>query len=136
MDLTQLQAAFTAELAAVNRKLRTLVDERARDMGLTLSRARLLMEMLDDAVRKAKSAEPKLVAAALQIATRTTMYGGTATMRAADHQVLQDLYVTSFGPLEGDMKLDEEKTGWGWKTAGKVSAADTALPSSCKMAAF
>ncbi|CAM5222599.1 hypothetical protein ARD30_09520 [Bosea thiooxidans] len=45
MDLTQLQAAFTAELAAVNRKLRTLVDERARDMGLTLSRARLLMEL-------------------------------------------------------------------------------------------
>ena len=45
MDLTQLQAAFTGELAAVNRKLRTLVDDRARDMGLTLSRARLLMEL-------------------------------------------------------------------------------------------
>ena len=45
MDLPQLQAAFTAELAAVNRKLRTLVDERARDMGLTLARARLLMEL-------------------------------------------------------------------------------------------
>ena len=45
MDLLQLQAAFTGELAAVNRKLRALVDERARDMGLTLSRARLLMEL-------------------------------------------------------------------------------------------
>lgn len=45
MDITQLQAAFTGELAAVNRKLRTLVDDRARDMGLTLSRARLLMEL-------------------------------------------------------------------------------------------
>uniref|UniRef100_A0A9E7ZUD2 MarR family transcriptional regulator n=1 Tax=Bosea sp. NBC_00436 TaxID=2969620 RepID=A0A9E7ZUD2_9HYPH len=45
MHLTQLQAAFTGELAAVNRKLRTLVDDRARDMGLTLSRARLLMEL-------------------------------------------------------------------------------------------
>ena len=45
MDLIQLQAAFTGELAAVNRKLRTLVDDRARDMGLTLSRARLLMEL-------------------------------------------------------------------------------------------
>jgi MarR family transcriptional regulator for hemolysin len=45
MDLPQLQAAFTAELAAVNRKLRALVDERARDMGLTLARARLLMEL-------------------------------------------------------------------------------------------
>ena len=45
MDHAPLQAAFTAELAAVNRKLRALVDERARDMGLTLSRARLLMEL-------------------------------------------------------------------------------------------
>ena len=52
MDLTQLQAAFTAELAAVNRKLRTLVDERARDMGLTLSRARLRLQsgMIDGAI--------------------------------------------------------------------------------------
>lgn len=45
MDLTDLQAAFTAELVAVNRKLRALVDERARGMGLTLARARLLMEL-------------------------------------------------------------------------------------------
>lgn len=45
MDPTNLQAAFTAELAAVNRKLRALVDERARGMGLTLARARLLMEL-------------------------------------------------------------------------------------------
>ncbi|MGX1743071.1 MarR family winged helix-turn-helix transcriptional regulator [Bosea sp. NPDC055353] len=48
MDLIQLQAAFTGELAAVNRKLRALVDERARGMGLTLSRARLLMELARD----------------------------------------------------------------------------------------
>jgi len=45
MDLAQLQAAFTIELAAVNRKLRTLVDKRVRDMGLTLARARVLMEL-------------------------------------------------------------------------------------------
>ena len=45
MDSPELQAAFTAELASANRKLRALVDERARDMGLTLARARLLMEL-------------------------------------------------------------------------------------------
>ncbi|HEV7260683.1 MAG TPA: MarR family transcriptional regulator [Bosea sp. (in: a-proteobacteria)] len=45
MALPDLQADFTFELAAVNRKLRTLVDERAREMGLTLSRARLLMQL-------------------------------------------------------------------------------------------
>lgn len=45
MDFPELQAAFTAELASANRKLRALVDDRARDMGLTLSRARLLMQL-------------------------------------------------------------------------------------------
>lgn len=45
MNAPELQAAFTAELASANRKLRALVDERARDMGLTLSRARLLMQL-------------------------------------------------------------------------------------------
>jgi MarR family transcriptional regulator for hemolysin len=45
MDSPELQAAFTAELASANRKLRALVDARARDMGLTLSRARLLMQL-------------------------------------------------------------------------------------------
>ena len=45
MNSLELQAAFTAELASANRKLRALVDERARNMGLTLSRARLLMQL-------------------------------------------------------------------------------------------
>ncbi|SEK96084.1 transcriptional regulator, MarR family [Bosea lupini] len=45
MNAPELQAAFTAELASANRKLKALVDERARDMGLTLSRARLLMQL-------------------------------------------------------------------------------------------
>lgn len=45
MNPPELQAAFTAELASANRKLRALVDERARNMGLTLSRARLLMQL-------------------------------------------------------------------------------------------
>lgn len=45
MNSPELQATFTAELASANRKLRALVDERARDMGLTLSRARLLMQL-------------------------------------------------------------------------------------------
>jgi MarR family transcriptional regulator, transcriptional regulator for hemolysin len=45
MNSPELQAAFTAELASANRKLRALVDARARDMGLTLSRARLLMQL-------------------------------------------------------------------------------------------
>ena len=112
-------------------------DYRARFGGsFNVPRARLLMEMLHAAVLKTGSTEPKALAAALAGMQRQTMYGGEATLRAADHQVLQDLYIVSFGPLEGGMRFDEEKTGWGWKTAGVVKAADTALPTTCRMAAF
>jgi branched-chain amino acid transport system substrate-binding protein len=112
-------------------------EYRARFGGsFNVPRIRLLMEMLDDAVRATKGGEPKRLAAALEKAARGTMYGGTATMRAGDHQILQDLYVASFGPLDGGMTADEENTGWGWKTAGRVAAADTALPTTCRMPAF
>ncbi|WP_420103316.1 MarR family winged helix-turn-helix transcriptional regulator [Bosea sp. (in: a-proteobacteria)] len=45
MERRDLEAAFTGELVAVNRRLRALFDERARNMGLTLARARLLVEL-------------------------------------------------------------------------------------------
>lgn len=45
MKRRDLEAAFTGELVAINRRLRALFDERARDMGLTLARARLLVEL-------------------------------------------------------------------------------------------
>lgn len=109
-------------------------EYRARFGGsFNVPRIRLLMEMLHAGVMQAKSAEPKRIAAAMAGMQAKTMYGGMAVMPAQDHQLLQDLYVTSFGP---GMKYDEEKTGWGWKTAGMVKAADTALPTSCRMPAF
>ena len=45
----------------------------------------------------------------------------------------QPMYISSFGPLSGDMPYDEEGTGWGWRLAGKVDAKDTVLPTTCKM---
>lgn len=112
-------------------------EYRARFGGsFNVPRIRLLMEMLHDSIAAAGSAAPRQVAPVLARAGRTTMFGAPALMRPADQQVLQDLYVASFGPLEGGMKYDEEKTGWGWKTAGMVKAAATALPTSCRMAAF
>ena len=110
-------------------------DYRARFGGsFNVPRIRLAMEMLADAVAKAGSSDSDAVVAAMAGAERRTMYGAMAIMPAHDHQVLQDLYVASFGPLEGAMRHDEEKTGWGWKTAGMVKAAETALPSECRMA--
>ncbi|WP_341703667.1 branched-chain amino acid ABC transporter substrate-binding protein [Ferrovibrio sp.] len=115
------------------------IEERWRAQhggSFNVPRIGLAMEMLKAAAVKAGSAEPAAIGRALAGLQQKTPYGGLATMRAADHQLLQDLYVASFGPLQGDMRLDEEGTGWGWKSAGMVKAADTALPTTCVMPAF
>lgn len=91
------------------------------------------MRMLAQAIKEANSDEPKAVAAKLEGMKFTTFEGGEAYMRKDDHQFFQDMYIGSFGPLEGGAKFDEEKTGWGWKTVGVVKAKDTELPTTCKM---
>jgi len=107
---------------------------RARFQGsFNVPRIRALMEMLDQAMAKTGKVEPRALSVALAGASYRTMYGQQAVMRAADHQLLQDLQVASFGPLAATMKYDEENTGWGWKTAGRVRAEATALPTTCVM---
>ena len=59
--------------------------------------------------------------------------GGDTSMRKDDHQFFQNMYISSFGPLDPGAKFDEEGTGWGWKTVGVVKANDTILPTTCKM---
>lgn len=45
MKNTSIQATFNTTLAAVARKIRILFDLRAQEMGLTLPRARLLLQL-------------------------------------------------------------------------------------------
>lgn len=45
MKHDDIQGTFNTTLAAVARKIRTLFDVRAQEMGLTLPRARLLMQL-------------------------------------------------------------------------------------------
>jgi branched-chain amino acid transport system substrate-binding protein len=96
-------------------------------------RARNQMEMLAAAMNKANSVEPKAIAMALRGMRHKSMYGGEGFMRADDHQYFQDMYIAGFGPLSGDAKFDEEKTGWGWTTIAKIEAKDTIVPTTCKM---
>jgi branched-chain amino acid transport system substrate-binding protein len=90
------------------------------------------MRMLAQAITEAKSDQPRAIAARLEGMKVTAFDGGEAWMRADDHQFFQDMYVASFGPLDPGAKFDEEKTGWGWKSAGEVKAKDTVLPTTCK----
>jgi len=49
---------------------------------------------------------------------------------AAIHQIFQDISISSFGP---GAKVEEEGTGWGWKTVSLIKAKDTVLPTTCKI---
>jgi branched-chain amino acid transport system substrate-binding protein len=91
------------------------------------------MPMLAKAIAEAKSDDAKAIAARLEGMTVETFAGGEASMRADDHQLFQDLYIVSFGPLDPGAKFDEENTGWGWKTVSVVHGKDTILPTTCKM---
>lgn len=91
------------------------------------------MNALHMAIRDAKSADPKKFAPRLETTKMEAFNGGEAFMRADDHQFFQPMYISSFGPLSGDMPFDEEGTGWGWKMVGKIDAKDTVIPTSCKM---
>jgi branched-chain amino acid transport system substrate-binding protein len=91
------------------------------------------MRMLSKAIAEAKSDDAKAIAARLEGMTVEAFDGGKASMRADDHQVFQDLSISSFGPLDPGAKFDEENTGWGWRMASVVKADDTVLPTTCKM---
>lgn len=102
----------------------------ASQQGWWYLRMRNQMEMFADALNKAKSAEPKKVAAALHDMKFKNSLGAEVYMRPTDHSLFQDMYISSFG---SGTKHDEEKTGWGWKTIGLVKANDTVVPTTCKM---
>lgn len=103
--------------------------------GTTMPYPRMIneMRMLAKAITDAKSDEPKAVAAKLEGMRFMTHGGSEGYMRKDDHQFFQDMYIASFGPNPANAKFDDEKTGWGWKVQGTVSAKDTELPTTCKM---
>ncbi|MBE7418500.1 MAG: branched-chain amino acid ABC transporter substrate-binding protein [Ideonella sp.] len=102
----------------------------ANQQGWWYLRLKNELEMFADALNKAKSAEPKKVAAVLADMKYKNALGAEVFMRPSDHSLFQDMYISSFG---SGTKHDEEKTGWGWKTEGVVKAADTVIPTTCKM---
>ena len=85
--------------------------------------------MFAAAAAKAKSNDPVKIAKALEGMKLTTTVG-EVEMRADNHQLLQPLFVATF--TDG-VKYDVEKTGLGFKTDVKISAKDTAMPTTCQM---
>jgi branched-chain amino acid transport system substrate-binding protein len=95
------------------------------------------MNMLAEAVKRAKSTDPVKVAQALSGMKYMTEFG-EVEMRAADHQLIQPLFISTFvrtaakgGPKE--VRYDLENTGFGFKTDVRIEPYVSAQPTSCQM---
>jgi len=95
--------------------------------------ARNLLEMLARAMTEAKSTDPVAVAKKLE-GMRYEGPFGEVVMRAADHQLIQPLFVDTFtkAGVQG-VKYDTEDTGYGWRNEARVEGPRTATPTSCQM---
>lgn len=94
---------------------------------------RLAVLMLVKAIEQARSTEPAKIALALE-GMRFAGPTGEVWMRADDHQIFQPLYVATFSRAgtEG-VRYDLENTGFGWRTERRIEAAETIVPTPCRM---
>lgn len=89
--------------------------------------------LLSKAMKEAGSAEPIDVAFAME-GMEIDSLNGPITMRADDHQLQQALYVATWSEVnDTNVQLEQEGTGFGWRTEEVISAADAQRPTTCEM---
>lgn len=95
-------------------------------------RMQMMIEMLAVAIEKAGSTDAVKVARTLE-GMRYVNDFHDATVRADDHQVLQPLYVSMMAKQGGDIRFDNEGSGYGFRTVKRLKAAQTTLATRCRM---
>src|SRR5690606_39091770 len=96
---------------------------------LTWMQAYPAVELLSKAIEKAGSTDPVDVAFAMEGMEVDSLSGGKAKMRASDHQLQQPLYVATWSKTDGNtVQLDQEGTGFGWRTEEVIPASEAQLP--------
>jgi len=106
------------------------------------------MYMLAEAIKQAKSIDPKAIALKLE-GMKYAGDMGEVEMRAADHQLIQPLYISTVhkayhdpkskdpkDPKKGTdplVKYDQDNSGFGFKTDARIDAYVSAQPTSCQM---
>ncbi|MBB3008339.1 branched-chain amino acid ABC transporter substrate-binding protein [Cupriavidus alkaliphilus] len=95
-------------------------------------RMQMMVEMLARAITQAGSTDAVKVARALERMRYVNDFH-EATVRADDHQVLQPLYVSVMERQGGAVRFDNEGSGYGFRTVRKLKAAQTTLPTTCRM---
>ena len=90
------------------------------------------LALLTAAMTKARGTEPAQVAAAMEGLTFHT-FNGEVTMRAADHQLLQPIYVSTWQPVSAADPYDVEGTGYTFALDRTYPPDRTTLPAQCTM---
>ena len=105
--------------------------ERFPEYDYYYHRAFNAMNMFDKAAEAAGSSDPIAVAKAMEGMTLDHAYG-TITMRAEDHQVQQDLYVST---VADGVKYGVDNISLGWTAApeDKIPAEAAEEPTTCEM---
>ncbi|MEO8158582.1 MAG: branched-chain amino acid ABC transporter substrate-binding protein [Betaproteobacteria bacterium] len=130
-----VRQVFTWHANIANNKIEKFALDYRKKYGgdFYYNTAKTELEMLAKAMNDAKSADPLPVARALE-GMKYQSDTGEVFMRAADHQISQPIYIATFTKAGGkDVKIDAEGSGYGWRTDLRVEAAETILPTTCKM---
>ncbi len=93
----------------------------------------VLIEMLAQAIDRARSSDPEKVARALEGMNYDWLYGNVQ-MRADNHQLIQPLFISSVAKVDGKkLRFDADRTGMGWQVEQRIEGKDTMMPTTCKM---
>jgi branched-chain amino acid transport system substrate-binding protein len=104
-------------------------DARNPDINWYYLRVYNLMHMLKAAIEEAGGTDAVAVAEALR-GMRFEAPTGEVWMRADDHQMIQPMYISI---MDDQVTFDVENTGVGFRTLAKIPAANTELPTTCRM---
>jgi branched-chain amino acid transport system substrate-binding protein len=89
--------------------------------------------MLSKAIKETSSTDPVKVAKAME-GMKVQSLNGIVEMRASDHQAQQPLVIATWVKADGkDVKYDQEKTGYGWRTDAVLDASSATQPTTCQM---
>ena len=92
------------------------------------------LTMLADAMKVTKSTDPAKVAYAMEGMTIKGPGAGDVTMRKADHQLQQTLYIATWTKADGKkLKYDVENTGYTFRTDAVIEPYVSSTPTSCQM---
>jgi branched-chain amino acid transport system substrate-binding protein len=88
--------------------------------------------MLAEAIKRAGSTDPLRVAYAME-GLKMPSLTGEIEMRAADHQLQQPLFISTFTKAGGAVRHDSERTGYGFRTEKAIPTYVASTPTSCTM---